>query len=58
MNWMMHLHEVVRLRWLGLAPFTDVWAAIRQRDAIATEIPGLGACRSVYCKPERRSRTH
>lgn len=43
----------------GLFPMLGALLAARSEDAcIAKAIPGLGACRSTYCKAERRNATH
>ena len=39
----------------SLFPKLGAWLSARSDDAcIATVIPGLGTCRSTYCKAERR----
>ncbi|MGA9342886.1 MAG: hypothetical protein WBV61_11235 [Rhodanobacteraceae bacterium] len=38
----------------GLWPILAALIVIRPEHYIATSIPGLGTCKSTYCKPERR----
>ncbi|MGA9420782.1 MAG: hypothetical protein WBW61_00340 [Rhodanobacteraceae bacterium] len=41
----------------SLLPILGALIAIRYDETcIATSIPGLGPCKSTYCKPERRAR--
>lgn len=43
----------------GILPVIGALVAIRpEHTCIAASIPGLGACKSTYCKPERRLVTH
>jgi|GEM_PF-5402791 hypothetical protein len=40
----------------NVMPVIGALVAIRpEHTNIATSIPGLGACKSTYCKPERRA---
>jgi hypothetical protein len=39
-----------------ILPVIGALVAIRpEHTTVAASIPGLGACRSTYCKPERRT---
>jgi hypothetical protein len=43
----------------NLFPLLGAWLSARSDDAcIAKAIPGLGTCRSTYCKAERRLAIH
>jgi len=43
----------------SLLPLLGAWLSARSDDAcIAKAIPGLGTCRSTYCKAERRLAIH
>ena len=50
-------HSMCGLR--DLLPVIGALLAIRpENTCIASSIPGLGACKSTFCKPERVSRGH
>ncbi|MEP7041692.1 MAG: hypothetical protein ABI843_01440 [Dokdonella sp.] len=49
----LYSNSIVVLR--GMLPVVAALLAIRpENTSIATRIPGLGDCKSTYCKPERR----
>jgi len=67
LGWAQHREKIVMSRWIHLYSYSIVGIrsmlpviaallAIRPENTnIATSIPGLGDCKSTYCKPERRT---
>lgn len=56
-DWVFHLYSSSMSGLRGVLPVLASLMAIRAEDThIATSIPGLGECRSTFCKAERRNR--
>jgi len=50
----LYSYSIVGIR--SMLPVIAALLAIRpENTSIATSIPGLGDCKSTYCKPERRT---
>lgn len=50
-----HFYSTSLIHLRSALPVLEALLAIRpENTAIATAIPGLGTCKSTYCKPERR----
>lgn len=55
-DWVAHFYSCSLMGLREVLPILASLMAIRaEHTHIATSIPGLGECRSTFCKPERRT---
>ena len=56
MSRFVHFYSISLDGFRSMLPVIAALVAIRpEKTCIASSIPGLGACRSTFCKPERRA---
>lgn len=56
MSRFVHFYSVSLSGFRNMLPVIAALVAIRpEQTCIASSIPGLGACKSTFCKPERRA---